>query len=355
MYLLPINGIIGEDFKINDLLLHLNAAKNEQVVKLIFNSPGGYLDEADKMVEALKKENKIYHSTNSGDVASSAVELFLVSPKENRTFDTTKGNFLIHMPFLDPVDGGATGTAEEIQAVADEMKKLEKKLSVNYQKATGTSANILTGFMKENIPLTEEQIQQLGFATIIKPATLKAVAYFKNNNKMENKEIVEKLGVFETLLNKVMNLIKPKNLMIQDTNGKELDFGPDIQDASQIAVGVKATVDGQPAQGDFILADGSTLKFEAGVLTEIVPSANDELAAAKTKIADLESKLAAKETEFENYKTQAKSQISNVSAEFKKFKAQFSSGDEKDDGTITDAGKSKHLISKDELKKKFNL
>lgn len=325
MYLLPINGIIGEDFKVSDVLMHLNAAKNEPIIKLVINSIGGYTDEADKIEQALRNEKKIYYSTNSGDVASAAVQLFLVAPKENRTFDPSKGQFLIHMPFLMPEDGGATGTAEDIEMVVEEMKDLEKEIAKKYQKATGTSANILSGFMKENTPLTDEQIQSLGFATIIKP-TFKAVAYFKNNN-METKEVTEKLGVLENLMNKVMNFIKPKNIMLQDANGNELDFGEIIEDPSQIVVGVTATVAGQPAEGEYTMPDGTTYVFAGGALNEIRPPESAEMAELKKQNQELQDKLVAKEQEFETFKTQAEQQILNVKNEFVKFRNQFSDGD----------------------------
>jgi ATP-dependent protease ClpP protease subunit len=324
MYLLPINGIIGEDFKLSDALMHLNAAKNEPVIKLIINSVGGYTDEADKIEEALRNEKKIYYSTNSGDVASAAVELFCVAPKENRTFDISKGQFLIHMPFLMPEDGGATGTAEEIERIVEEMKNLEKETARKYQKATGTSANILTGFMKENVPLTEEQIQSLGFATIIKP-TFKAVAYFKNDN-MTNEEVTKKLGTLEGLINKVVGFLRPKAIMLQDVNGQELDFGNDIQDVTQISVGVAATVAGQPADGEYVMPDGTTYVFSAGVLNEIRPPESTELTELKQQNQELQERLTAKEQEFETFKTQAESQITNIKNEFLQFRSQFSDG-----------------------------
>jgi ATP-dependent Clp protease protease subunit len=329
MYILPIIGVIGEDFKMTHLLMHLKAIEesNQQIVKLIINSPGGFIEDAENMAKALRDSKKIFFSTNSGDVASAAVNLFLVPPKGNRTFDPSKGVFLVHMPFLDPRDGGATGTSEEIQSVAEEMKKREKKLSQEYSKATGTSANILEGFMKENTPLTEEQIQQLGFATIIKPE-FKAVAYFKNDNDMTNEEVTKKVGIIESLLQKVLAFVKPKNLMVQDTTGKELDFGDAVQDPSQIAVGVAATVDGKPAEGEYPMPDGTVLVFAAGTITEIRPSVSEELEIAKQKITELEGKLAEKEREFEDFKIEANKQVNELSMEFKNFRAQFSKGDE---------------------------
>jgi ATP-dependent protease ClpP protease subunit len=328
MYILPINGVIGEDFKLTDLLMHLNAAKNESVIKLIIASPGGFTDIANQMREVLEASGKLIYSTNSGDVASAAVELFLTAPKENRTFNPEKGIFLIHMPFIDPIDGGVTGTAEEIQQVADEMRLLEKDIVKYYSKKTNVSSNILEGFMKENIPLTTEQVESLGFATIIKPV-FKAVAYYKSNkNEMDNKEVIEKMTGIEKLLGKVMSFIKPKNLMVQDTNGAQIDFGPDIQDPSQIVVGIPATVDGNPAEGEYVLPDGSTLVFAAGSLAEIKPTQGDTAEALKRENEQLKAELAAKSQEFDSFKQSAENQIKEITTQFKAFRNQFSSGDD---------------------------
>jgi hypothetical protein len=64
-----------------------------------------------------------------------------------------------------------------------------------------------------------------------------------------------------------------KDLVIQDTNGFELDFGSDIVAVEQIKVGDKATVspDGLPAEGNFIFYDGRILEFKGGVLQKITP------------------------------------------------------------------------------------
>lgn len=336
MYLLPIIGVIGEDFNMNDLLMHLNAAKNEPAIKIIINSPGGFVDVAERMRDAFNKSGKILYSTNSGDVASAAVDIFLSAPKENRTFDPEKGVFLIHMPYLDPKDGGASGTAEEIQAIVDQMKKNDKIMVKSYEKSTGTSANILEGFMKENIPLTPEQVQTLGFATLIKQE-FKAVAYYKSNNiDMTNEEVKTKFTILEGLMNKVMAFVRPKALMIQDTNGVELDFGEEIQDPSQIIEGVTATADGSPAEGEYPMPDATILVFVAGALTEIKP-AEDEMEALKQENERLKIELAGKVTEFDTFKGEAEKKITDLSTEFVAFRAQFSKGDEDTFGKTNDS------------------
>jgi ATP-dependent protease ClpP protease subunit len=356
IYMLPIIGVIGEDFKYSDLLMHLNRAKDSSVIKLIIDSPGGFVDEAEKMKNTLESSGKTIMATNSGDVASAAVSIFLTAKKEYRTFNPVKGEFLIHYPYLSPLDGGATGTSDEIAQVAGELKQMEKQISKQYEKATGTESNILIGFMSENKPLTEQQIQELGFATIIKTQELKAVAYYKSNNyKMETKEIKEKLNVFEVAINKIVKLLSPRALMIKDVNGKEIDFGNEIETPDQIKVGVKATIDGSPAVGDFVLQTGETYKFEGGELKEIIQagSENEEMKKLREENEKLKADLSEaqlKITEQESSLKSSKEEMTKLSTEFYAFRNQFSKGDP-NNSAIPGGDSKKVLMTKEEFEK----
>jgi ATP-dependent protease ClpP protease subunit len=330
IYLLPIQGVIGKDFKYTDVLMHINAAKNSTYIKLLVDSPGGYIGEGEKIREALVSTGKVMFAANTGDVASYAVTLFEIAPKGNRVYDPAKGQFLIHMPFVTPEDG-VSGTASDLDIIAKELKKLQNNIVTEYVKATGSDMAVLEGFMNENIPLTPEQVESLGFATVQR-VQLKAVAYFKPINDMDNLEITKKMGVLETLLNKVASFIMPKALMLQDVNGKEVDFGPDVQTPEQIAVGVKATVDGTPAQGDVTMASGEVYQFEAGVLKAIVPKADapDPNAELKAENEALKAELSAMKAEAmaaKTHETESVKQLKTVQDAFAAFKNEFSTGD----------------------------
>lgn len=333
IYLLPIIGVIGQDFKYSDALLHLNAAKDSQYIKLIIDSPGGYIGEGAKIKKALQDSGKVMFAVNSGQVASYAVSLFTIAPRQNRVYDPAKGVFLIHLPFVSPEDG-VSGTASDLEMIAKELKREQSDIIADYAKATGSDKTVLEGFMTENTPLTPEQVESLGFATVRKVEQLKAVAYYKNDNNMTNEETTKRLGTIETLLSKVVAFFAPKNLMVQTTDGKEIDFGPAIETPEQIAVGVSATVDGVPAEGDLTLATGEVYKFAAGVLSEIVPAgqaepdeAAAELEALKVENAALKSEMETAKNEFVQFRGKADDQLKKLTEELTKFKNEFSTGD----------------------------
>ena len=341
VYLLPINGVIGEDFTYRDLLLHLNSAKNYTTINLLINSVGGFVDEGINICEALTNSGKIITATNSGDIMSIAVSIFLTAPRQNRTFNPAKGKFLIHNPFADPSDLNFILDAETLSEMAKEMKSLENKIAKEYELKTGTPLDILKAFMNEEKYLSPEQIESLGFATIIKqPVKALALISLNKKDKMNEKEQGEKIGRIEAALNKLLKALFPaKNMILQDVNGNELDFGEAIQAPEQIIVGVEASVAGSPASGEFILEDGTTFKFEGGKLVEIIkpePVENPESEMAK-EIEALKAELAAKNlalTAMESAKNKAETDLENVrkdlkliSTDFTAFKNQFSKGD----------------------------
>lgn len=340
MYILPIIGILGEPtegeenlphFRFTDLLMHLNAAKDETLIHLLIGSDGGDVDEGNKMKAALQDSGKMFTSSNSGNVASMAVDLFLL-PKDkiNRKFDPSKGSFLIHNPWA-----VIEGDAELMAEVSKHLKGLENNFAKEYAEITGTEESILTGFMSENKPLTPEQIDTLGFATVIEHK-FKAVAKFNiNKNKMEVKELNEKVSGLEKAIEGLKALfiktkVKVKALIIQDVNGIEIDFGEAIQTPEQIQDGVSATIAGSPAEGEFVLEDGTIYVFTGGVL-KITP-AETETEALKRENADLKTQIAtltkgseesqAKLTkENDDFKVEAEKQMKVVNDELVKIKA----------------------------------
>jgi len=349
VYNIPIYGLIGspespEDtgtyFQYTDLLLHINNARLYDTLNLDISSDGGFCDVADRMIEAVKKTGKIITSCNSGNVCSAASKMFTLAPKGQRYFHPEKGMFLIHNPW-----GEVEGDASELAQASKKLKSIESEYAAWYAEATGSDIGIIEAFMKENKPLTPDQIEQLGFAEIIQPV-IKAVAKLKlNTNEMDNKEVIEKLNGFEKALQKFMAMFKPKAIMIADATGKELEF-PELTDPSEIAVGVKVNVGGAPAEGEFPQADGTVFVCAAGVLTEIKPAAADPMQEMMDENKALKEQLAAAQASIvaaEAKATEAGNEAVKMTGEFKAFKAQFKDFDFK---AATPEGEKKHVIVK---------
>ena len=364
-YTINIVGVIGEQYLFTDLLQDLNNAKEFDSIHLAINSVGGYVNEAEKMIEAINNTGKFITSSNTGDVASAASKIFTIPTIENRTFYQNRGVFLIHNPW-----GAVEGDSAELKEYSDELKKIEDSYAKWYSSQTGTDVSIIKSLMSENVPLSPEQVESFGFAKlgyieVLAVAKLQTNINNKQMTEEQTKEFAEKVGLIDGLLDKAKALFKkdePKAIMLSDVEGNELDF-PGVQAPEEITVGVEVLLAGEPANGSFTQPDGTIYVVEGGKLIEITePEAEveEDAEALKQKVTELEAQLEAEATakaeaeakvEELNTEIQAKAEaFSEVVKEFEGFKAQAS-----DYKVETASPESKDVIKEVSKKVTFNL
>lgn len=68
---------------------------------------------------------------------------------------------------------------------------------------------------------------------------------------------------------KVMYTKKKALITLQDCNGTEIEF-PDVKNGESPSKGDKAIIDGQKAEGSYMLPDGTVIKFTDGAVSKIV-------------------------------------------------------------------------------------
>ena len=371
VYTIPFTGIIGspEDendkevyFSLHDLIMHLHNAAAFDAINIAINSKGGYCDKADKMIALIQETGKHITTCNTGIVASAATKIFTIPSLENRTYHPERGEFLIHNPWA-TIDGDA----QELANAAKSMKSVEDEYVKWYAKQTGTDANIISALMTENIPLTAEQVEKFGFAKINIKQPVQAVAYLqtKIKNTMNDEQVKAMKIIVEGEGNKILNSIKElfkgkaKAIMLTDGGGNELEF-PECNDPSEVVVGVKVNIKGQPVteKKSFTMPDGTIITAENGTVTEIM-AASTEVEALKKQVEDLQAQLATKETalqakEQENVRAlavakEAKEHIESIQSQFSdfNFRAQTKTPKTGDDTKP----KTKAIISKEELEK----
>ena len=270
---IKISGEIGVNVTLNDVILQTLDLKDGDSIVLVVDSFGGYIDEAIDIYSYIRNLSNKYKivATNSGDVMSAATVIFLAA--DERYFDVSKGEFLIHLPWLN--------TMGNKYDLIDDLKQLvnyENKTLQIYRDRTGSDINILRALMERETYLTSEEIEKLNFAKTIKSE----VANKTKNKVMANAKLKntmsKKLEQIEKLVKALAEKFRVKNIVLTDINGNELDFGADITDEAQITLGVTATVNGVPAAGEYILEQfqgGKVLLFAQGVLTEIRDIASD--------------------------------------------------------------------------------
>ena len=300
------------EVNLKDVNNQLTNNKEADTLIVHINSMGGDVYEGYAIHDILRASGKKIITQAEGLVASIATVIYLAGDER---YITENSELMIHNPW-----GFAEGDSSQVQKYADQLKKEENKLAEFYASKTGSTAEEMLALMKDETYLTADIAIEKKFATQ-KTEQIKAVALLNYNKNMTDAELNAKIeekteGVFSkiTALFKKHGVIKA--LVLKTGDGQNLDFGEEIQEASQIVVGTAATVEGKPAEGDYVMPDGTTLVFKAGKVTEIKPK----------PVEDVEKKeLQAKLTKATAELSEAHEALKAVQKEMTEFKAQITS------------------------------
>ncbi|MXN91299.1 Clp protease ClpP [Flavobacterium sp. Sd200] len=232
------------------------------------NSEGGLVDVGFDIYQYLKSLKKPLTTIGSGIVASIATVIFMAGDKRQVRENTP---FMIHLPW-----GGSMGTADELEQFAEQLRSIEKKMVAFYKKTLNVQEQAIMPLLKNETWLTGRQLASLGFTT---SRQVKAAAKaFINTNSMRGTFTEKDRHWMEGLFTKVLGKFKNThifNKVVQDATGAEIDF-TELGDDDLIEVGATATLDGAPAEGEYLMPDGYTYVFEAGELTEIIEPEEEE-------------------------------------------------------------------------------
>lgn len=332
-----INGVIGQDYTRVDFLKDLQDAlkDNPSSLNLAINSVGGYCADADAMINKLQQLSIPINTYNTGDVASCASVLFMMGTE--RIFYPSKGVLLIHNPYT-----AVEGDAEEMLKVVRELRSQERKYESIYASVTGNSPELISEIMKENRPLSIEEIRKYNFATeIVVTGDLKAFcptcAKYKiaalASHKLEeteqiNKENKIKFKSMKTIMAKIIEAIK--NLFLVTKDGVELQI-----DGDELNPGVKIYVEGVPASGSFELNDGTIIAAVDGEVTEVQrvsveqpeEKKDEEVVVVEEPVK--EEVVEEKKEEIDNTVEELKTKIEELVEEVTMMKAQLKESDDK--------------------------
>lgn len=315
-----ISGVIAKDVHLIDIISQVENQKEATAFDVVINSVGGGVDVGFDIYNYIKSLNVPIKTIGKGTVASIATVIFMAGSERVLEQGT---EFMIHLP-----TGSVEGTADEIEAYNDMLKKYEKRLIDFYAETTNVGVEAIKPLLRYETWLSPKLAQDLRFTTAIQD-DLRIVAQANFNFKPDNKMTEEQKGFFDKLNSKVdaiMNKLSGKTedvkaILLQDANGVEIEF-PDVMEGEQPEVGVStAMVDGTPAEGEYLMPDGQTFVFAGGVLTEIKEA---EVDANAERIAQLEQELEQAKAEAQakadelNEKTQALNEIKTEVVALKK-------------------------------------
>lgn len=308
IYISGLIGTFGEEkgVELIDVISQVRKQPDATSYEVYINSEGGVVDTGFDIYNYLvslglpittiaggvQDEN----FTGSRIVASIATVPFMAGSKRIILPNT---KFMIHAP----MGSIELASAEEMQNRAEEIKKVEERISKFYSEQLNLGKEAISPLLKKDTWINPEQLDSLGFTT--KDNSLQLVARVTINNKPKiNNKMTKK-----SKLQAILDIIKGNEIVnktIYTADSKELVF-PELDEESPIEVGAKATHNGQPAQGEITGADGKIYVFENGVLeaikeVEVEEEITEEqmieaLTAVLEVAADVEQRVESLETE----------------------------------------------------------
>lgn len=265
-----ITGEIGVDTTLNDVVQQVKSQSlaTEYLVKI--DSIGGYVDSGNDIYNYLLTLGKPV-STFTTKAYSIASKIFMAGSTRIIP-EGAKDAIMIHLPWME-----VQGTHQVISDYLKDLKAIEDDLVDFYSKVTEIDEKTIHSLLSNETYLDATQAFDWGFATQLQPAQL-AVAKLKNNIEEKEESLMDKLN---QKIDSIMNMLTGKKpefkaeLILQDGTSVSIVF-PDLTESDTPAVDDMAMVDGQPAEGEYTMPDGTIFKFEMGVLTEIVPPVQEE-------------------------------------------------------------------------------
>ena len=267
------------------------------------NCDGGSVAEGLRIYDVLRTSGKNIYMNIEGGCHSMAVCLLLAAAKENRTANPNC-RALIHKVRACTYDNL---TADDAQALADEIRTEQEAILDIYVDRTGTDRQTLEELMKAERQLTAEQLKEYGFISKINVYTTNRKKHFKTKNFKEMaKTKKEVISAADNFMKKLKNLLSATvvNYDHKDADGNVL-FTTEAEDDT-LEVGMAASPD-----GEFKLTDGRVVVITDGVIAEIREADGGdggELENLRARVAALEGAL----TEANNVITDLRNEVGST-------------------------------------------
>lgn len=287
-------------------------------IRVRINSCGGDVDTGFAIYAELRryaKENKAKVITfGEARVASIATVFFLAGDERILTEHTE--------PFVHNAWTYAEGDSKQITRIALELDKYNNKIAQHYANHTELTFDEALELMNNETSITTEEAKAMRFCTEIEEV-LRPVALKRFTNKIEfdmnkNKKtpgIMAKAAAFLKSIG-----VGAVNKLVMTADETEIDFY-ELEEDEPIEVGANARIDGQDAEGSYVMKDGATFVFEKGVLTEMKEETDtsDEVVEAMQEEIDtltnqLEQVVTNSQTEIETLKAENAKHLVTINA-----------------------------------------
>lgn len=299
IYISGLIGTIDDEIGVElvDVISQVKKQPNATAFDVHINSEGGIVETGFDIYNYLKSLGLPITTIGNGLVASIATVIFMAGSKRQVTPGT---QFMIHYPMAGILDA----TADEMEMYSKELKSVQNQIVDFYAKCTNIQKDGIMPLLRNETFFTEKQLFDLGFIT--QETTLKIAARAIINNPKNKKMTKKKSDRFARIMKIITGKEAIVNKVVFTADNTELVF-PELEEEAEIKVGDTATIDGSPAEGSIVIADGRTLVFEAGAVTEIIEAneeeatsiSEDDIAEVLTEILEIVEEVA---TEVEEVK-----------------------------------------------------
>lgn len=308
----------------------------EKVIHHI-QSPGGDCYAAFNGYHEIMKIGKPIKSIIEGEAQSMATFLAIAPAAEVEILNPS--TFMIHEPFFPE---GVAGTVDELQAAQTELEQIRSAMADAYAKKTGKPIPEILAMMKKTTRLDASMAVAMGFCNkLIEPSRVMGISEIV-------KEIKQLKTDFMGLFNKRAVANAPSAIDLPLKDGKMMNVQSDNGDL----VGKPATVDSQPAEGNYLLNDGRTITCVGGIVTAVSDSALPAPAPEESEAAKLQKQLAALQSQMatikaaEDAKIKAEEEAKKVAAEKAAQEAQVKALEDANKAVAELAAKVKELENK---------
>lgn len=248
-------------------------------------SPGGNVYAAWKAVPDLMKLGKPVTASVEGEASSIASWLMIAGTAKVKATDPS--TFMIHEPFFPSGLDGALGV-DDLDNAKQELEQIRQSMAEAYAKKMGKSVEQALAMMKKNTRLSAKMAKDLGLVDeIVETEPYRIAAHFQDSLELFKTEITETLM---KLFGKKAVAQAPIAVDLPTKDNKTLH----IESENGDLVGKPATVDGQPAEGNYALQDGRMVTCQAGKVVSIGEAAQETAEQIQNKISQLQAQLAAK-------------------------------------------------------------
>lgn len=351
-----IFGMPDPNFSADDMRAFLQENEQATELEITISSNGGSTDHGFEIYDMLKTCGKSI-TTIAFKCNSIATIIFLAGTTRKISKNCT---FVPHNPYIDPSNLGFVGlTADDLQVISNEIRKIEDKMYNTYCEVLGLSgdrAAELKSIMAQDVDITSQGAIDWGFATELIGENIQAKTIHigqyshaiaallktKQKNNSNNMDIKDMKNSIDNIKGMISAFFKANGLKEDGTKDLEVkaasaSLGEDkkVYFEGSLQKDAKCFTDeamNEPmAAGDYTTAGGDTFSVNAeGVVTAYTPKAEEnpedleavkaEVVALKKENADLKKAIEDKEKAFKAKADDAIAKVVAISKELDQLK-----------------------------------